>query len=170
MERLDTLAALHSGAMNDVSSVPALSTALTIGFAVALVASLLLKFWLATRQMRHVAQHRGAVPAAFADRITLASHQKAADYTIAQGRLGLLELAWGTVVTLGWTLMGGLSALNQLLGPRFASGIAQQVALLAAFTIINTVIDLPFSLYRTFVLSSVWLQQDHCFALAEGHG
>jgi STE24 endopeptidase len=152
MEHLDTLAALHSGAMNDVSSVPALSTALTIGFAIALVASLLLKFWLATRQMRHVAQHRGAVPAAFADRITLASHQKAADYTIAQGRLGLLELAWGTVVTLGWTLMGGLSALNQLLGPWFASGIAQQVALLAAFTIINTVIDLPFSLYRTFVL------------------
>jgi len=154
--------------MHDVSSVPALSTALTIGFAIALVASLLLKFWLATRQMRHVAQHRGAVPVAFADRITLASHQKAADYTIAQGRLGLLELAWGTVVTLGWTLMGGLSALNQLLGSWFAADMAQQVALLAAFTVINTVIDLPFTLYRTFVLeqrfgfnkttASLWLK------------
>jgi len=123
-----------------------------MGFAIALVASLLLKFWLATRQMRHVAQHRGAVPAAFADRITLESHQKAADYTLAQGRLGLLELAWGTAVTLGWTLMGGLSALNQLLGHWFSSGIAQQVTLLAAFTVINTAIDLPFSVYRTFVL------------------
>ncbi|MDB6000666.1 MAG: family peptidase, partial [Rhizobacter sp.] len=38
---------------------------LTLLFAVALSASLLVKLWLATRQARHVAQHRDAVPEPF---------------------------------------------------------------------------------------------------------
>ena len=138
--------------MNDAVSVPAISMGLTLVFAATLMASMLLKFWLATRQMRHVARHRSQVPAAFADRISLEAHQKAADYTIAQGRLGLLELAWGTALTLGWTLMGGLSWLNQTIAQNVDAGIAQQVTLLAAFAVVGSVIDLPFTLYRTFVL------------------
>ena len=111
-----------------------------------------LKFWLASRQIRHVAQHRGAVPQPFADRISLAAHQKAADYTLAKTRLGLLELAWGTVLMLGWTLLGGLSALNALLASTLGTGIGQQLALVATFVLIGTVLDLPFALYSTFVL------------------
>jgi len=138
--------------MNEAVSTHSPSLGLTLAFAVTLMAGMLLKFWLATRQMRHVAQHRAKVPAAFADRISLEAHQKAADYTIAQGRLGLLELAWGTALTLGWTLMGGLSWLNQTIAQWMSPGIAQQVALLGAFVVIGSVIDLPFTLYRTFVL------------------
>ena len=138
--------------MTDASNIPSLSMALTVAFATALMAAMLLKFWLASRQIRHVALHRDAVPAAFADRITLTAHQKAADYTIAQGRFGLLELAWGTAITLGWTLMGGLSWLNALVAQWWAPGLAQQVALLTAFALIGSVIDLPFTLHRTFVL------------------
>jgi hypothetical protein len=73
------------------------------------------KFWLATRQIRHVARHRDAVPAPFAGTVSLAAHQKAADYTIAKSRVGLLEMAWSAAVLLGWTLLGGLHALNRLL-------------------------------------------------------
>ena len=138
--------------MNEAVSTHSPSMGLTFAFAVTLMAGMLLKFWLATRQMRHVAQHRVKVPAAFADRISLEAHQKAADYTVAQGRLGLLELAWGTALTLGWTLMGGLSWLNQTIAQWMSPGIAQQVALLGAFVVIGSVIDLPFTLYRTFVL------------------
>ena len=101
--------------MTDASPVPNYSLLMTAAFALALVASVILKFWLATRQVRHVAQHRATVPAAFQAQISLEAHHKAADYTIAQGRLGLLELAFGTAVTLGWTLLGGLSWLNQTL-------------------------------------------------------
>ncbi len=132
---------------------------MTTVFAVALLASVTLKFWLASRQVRFVAQHRNAVPIAFASHISLPDHQKAADYTIAKTRLGLLELAWGTAVLLGWTLLGGLNALNQSLlgwtdaaGGSFFSLLPQQLALLASFSVIGAVIDLPFSLYRTFVL------------------
>ncbi|OYX59284.1 MAG: peptidase M48 [Comamonadaceae bacterium 32-67-11] len=67
----------------------------TAVFCLLLTAGLLTRLWLAGRQMRHVAQHRASVPAAFAERIGLAAHQKAADYTIAKTRLGLLEGSFG---------------------------------------------------------------------------
>jgi len=129
------------------------STVLTLAFAVALLTGLAIKFWLATRQIRHVARHRDAVPAPFAERITLAAHQKAADYTIAKARLGMLEMALGGVVLLGWTLLGGLDTLNQaLLGVFGEGGMWQQLALLAGFAVISGLIDLPLSLYQTFVI------------------
>jgi STE24 endopeptidase len=131
------------------------STALTLLFAAALMASLLVKFWLATRQMRHVAQHRGEVPAAFAQTIGLAAHQKAADYALAKGRFGLLSTAFGTALLLGWTLLGGLDALNvavrDAIEPRFGA-MAYQLTLLVAFTFIGSLLELPFELYNTFVL------------------
>jgi STE24 endopeptidase len=128
---------------------PSVFTAL---FAATLVVGLVLKFWLATRQIRHVTQHRAAVPTAFAERITLAAHQKAADYTIAKARLGILELAFGAAVLLCWTLLGGLDLLNQALLAWLGAGLTQQLALLVSFVVIGGVIDLPFSLYGTFVL------------------
>ena len=128
------------------------SLLLTLAFAAALSLGLALKFWLASRQIRHVARHRSTVPPAFAERIPLAAHQKAADYTIAKGRLGLLEMALSAAVLLGWTLLGGLDALNQLLLGALGGGMWQQLALLAAFAAISGLIDLPLSLYQTFVV------------------
>jgi STE24 endopeptidase len=128
------------------------SLALTLAFAVALVAGLVLRLWLASRQIRHVATHREAVPEAFAERISLAAHQKAADYTIAKTRFGLIEMAVGAAVLLGWTLLGGLDALNQVLLNTLGGGMTQQLALLAAFAVISGLIDLPLSLYQTFVI------------------
>ncbi|MDD5028692.1 MAG: M48 family metallopeptidase [Rhodoferax sp.] len=128
------------------------ATLLTLAFAAALLLSLALKLWLNSRQVRHVALHRGQVPAAFSQTISLSAHQKAADYTLAKLRLGTLELALGTAVLLGWTLLGGLSWLNQAVMSWFGAGMTQQLALLACFVAINGVLDLPLSLYQTFVL------------------
>lgn len=129
------------------------SLVFTLLFSAALVLGLLMKFYLASRQIRHVARHRDEVPAAFAGIISLASHQKAADYTITKTRFGLLELAFGAAVLVGWTLLGGIDALNQAL---MSSGLAAygslvpQLALLAAFGLISGLLDLPFTLYSTF--------------------
>jgi STE24 endopeptidase len=129
------------------------ASTLTLVFAAALLASLGLKFWLATRQMRHVAAHRNAVPPAFAATITLAAHQRAADYTLAKARFGLLMMAFGAAVLLGWTLLGGIDTLNAALRdavqPRWGS-MAYQLALLAGFALIGGALDLPFELYSTF--------------------
>jgi STE24 endopeptidase len=130
---------------------PALS--LTLLFATLLLARLVLKFWLASRQMRHVMAHRDAVPAAFAGSVTLPAHQRAADYTVAKMRFGLLAGAFAAAVTLAWTLLGGLDALNlavrETVQPAFGD-LAYQLALLAAFALIGTVIEWPVEWYATF--------------------
>ncbi len=128
------------------------SVLLTLAFAACLLAGLAVKFWLASRQVRHVAQHRDAVPAPFDATVPLPAHQRAADYTIAKLRLGLLETAFGAAVLLAWTLLGGLDLLNQALIGWLGGGMTQQLALLAAFALIGGVLDLPFSLYGTFVV------------------
>jgi STE24 endopeptidase len=128
------------------------SLILTYTFAAALAAGLLLKFWLASRQIRHVAQHRNVVPPAFASTITLAAHQKAADYTVAKSRFGIVEMAWSAAVLLGWTLLGGLDLLNRVLADWLGGGLWQQLALLAAFSLIGGLLELPFSLWQTFRL------------------
>ena len=125
----------------------------TLVFAAALVLGLLTRFYLASRQIRHVGQHRSHVPGAFASTISLASHQKAADYTITKARFGLLEMAFGAAVLLGWTLLGGIDALNQAISRSALANygsLVPQLALLAAFAVIGGVLDLPFTLYSTF--------------------
>lgn len=123
-------------------------------FAAALVLTTALKLWLLTRQMRHVQAHRQAVPAAFAATVPLAAHQKAADYTLAKGRFAMLSLLLGAAVMVGWTLMGGLGLLDGWLRSwvpaDWLAGYAQALALVAAFTLIGSLIDLPFELYATF--------------------
>lgn len=129
------------------------SSTITWAFAAALLAWLAVRLWLATRQMRHVAGHRSAVPAPFQNSVTLQAHQRAADYTLARGRFEMISMAFGAAVLLGWTLLGGLDALNEALRgaiePRFGA-MAYQLALLAAFTAIGGVLELPFDVWMTF--------------------
>ena len=131
------------------------SLSLTLAFTAALTLGMLIKLWLATRQIRHVAQHRAAVPSPFDQTISLAAHQKAADYTQAKSRLGLLDMALGAAVLLGWTLLGGLQSLNDLIQswmPVDAAPLWGQIALLFGFIAVGAVIELPLSLYQTFVV------------------
>jgi len=128
------------------------SELMTLAFAVFLLASLAVKFWLASRQVRHVAGHRDEVPSAFREKVTLAAHRKAAEYTIAKSRFGMLEMAFAAAVLLGWTLLGGLDSINRVLLGWMGTGMAQQLALVAAFAVISGALDLPFTLYETFVI------------------
>ena len=118
----------------------------------ALLTNVLLKLWLNARQVRHVAQHRGEVPAAFVRQISLSDHQKAADYTLAKAKVSQFDILLDAGVLVAWTLMGGLSALNHFILELMAPGLGQQVVLVLSFTLISGLIGLPLSLYQTFVL------------------
>jgi STE24 endopeptidase len=118
----------------------------------ALLTNVLLKIWLNARQVRHVAQHRAEVPDAFVSQISLADHQKAADYTLTKAKVAQIDILIDAAVLLGWTLMGGLSALNAVVLEFMAPGLGQQVVLVLAFSLVGGLIDLPMSLYQTFVL------------------
>ena len=124
-------------------------------FLAALLLATALRLWLAWRHMRHVAAHRGAVPAAFADSIALEAHQKAADYTVAKTRLAMVDILIGAVLLLALTLGGGLQALATFWGGIFApGGYAYGIALVTSVAAIGGLIELPVSLYRTFVIEA----------------
>ncbi|MDE2076830.1 MAG: M48 family metallopeptidase [Burkholderiales bacterium] len=137
------------------------SMTLTLIFAVFVAAALLTKLWLDGRQIRHVARHREQVPPAFADEVSLEQHQRAAAYTIDKLRFGLITGAVGSAVLIAWTLLGGLHQLNgwvrDLVLPHWG-GLAYQLALLGAFSLISGVIDLPLSAWSTFQI-----EQKHGF-------
>ena len=126
------------------------SLTFTALFCALLVLGLVIRTVLASRQIRHVARHRGAVPAAFSDTISVAAHQKAADYTITKTRFGLLEIAIDAALLLGWTLLGGLDWLNQALLSVLGGGMVQQLALLGSFALIGGLITLPLGWYASF--------------------
>ncbi|AOJ09285.1 M48 family metallopeptidase [Burkholderia mayonis] len=122
----------------------------TLLFAVALVAMTGTKLWLASRQIRFVAAHRGRVPAQFRETIPLSAHQRAADYTVERTRLTMFEIVVGSAVLVGLTLLGGVGALDSLLTGWLGHGYGQQVALVAAVLVISSAVDLPFEYYRQF--------------------
>jgi len=124
----------------------------TLLFLVTLAASLLVQFWLASRHQAHVRSHRGKVPDAFADRITLDDHHKAADYTITKTRLGMVELFYGSLLLLGWTLGGGLEWLDSAWRTTGYGSLVVGVCFMVSAMIIMALLDLPFSLYHTFVV------------------
>ena len=129
------------------------SLALSALFAAAIVTSFVLKTWLTLRQMRHVARHRNAVPAAFAATVSLDAHHKAADYTLARGRFGLASNAFGTAVLLGWTLLGGLDTVNEAVRDAVApawGALAYQLALVAAVALIGSLVEMPLDAWSTF--------------------
>lgn len=135
---------------------------LTVAFLAALLLSTALRLWLSARHLRHIAAHRDQVPESFAGRITTEAHHKAADYTSARARLGMLETVLGVFVLLAFTLGGGLDALASawqgVFGPSGDDAgmapIAQGIALILSLAFISGLIDLPFGLYRTFVVEA----------------
>jgi len=67
-------------------------------FLCALGLSVILKLWLAQRQVRNVSANRDRVPEAFADNIQLDAHRKAADYTLANTRQSRLALVYDSLL------------------------------------------------------------------------
>ena len=123
-------------------------------FIAALVLMTAVELWLSFRQSRYVSAHRDAVPDAFKDQISLAEHQKAASYTVAKGKVNRIDGVFGMVVLLLWTLGGGLAALSGFWAGFGWSDMPMGIAFILSFFVLSSIIDLPFSLYRTFVLEA----------------
>ena len=124
----------------------------TLLFILMVFVTLAVQLWLSFRQAKHVSEHRPSVPEEFADKVTLEEHQKAADYTLTKGKFGRLQLVIGTVVLFIWTLFGGLEWLDQSWREANWGPLATGVAVLLSFTLISSLVDIPASLYNTFVI------------------
>jgi STE24 endopeptidase len=127
---------------------------LTWAFLIAVAAETVTRLWLASRQIAAVQAHRDEVPAPFRGQVAPADQQKAADYTAARVRLG----RWATVVEaltkLGFTLGGGLAAINALWRH---SGLAEPwrgACVVVTLMLLLQLIGQPFSVWRTFKIEA----------------
>src|SRR3569623_999984 len=112
------------------------------------------ELWLTARQARAVVAHRDRVPAAFQQRISLAAHQTAADYTLAKLRVERIEIGDGALLTLAWTLGGGLATLGALWSIEGTASIWRDTAFMLTAFLAMSLLSLPLALYRTFVIEA----------------
>lgn len=126
-----------------------MATPFTLVFLIFLVLATVVRLWLAGRHIRHVSAHRNHVPPRFAASIPLVAHQKAADYTIARARFGMLHTLTEAALLLALTLGGGLEAIHTVIAG-YWQGLPYGLALIFAVMALSALVDLPFSLYRQF--------------------
>lgn len=131
-----------------------MTTAFTTLFLAALALTTLLRLWLAQRHVRHVAAHRDTVPEAFRETISPEAHRRAADYTVAKVRLAMIEVVVGAFLVLALTIGGVLQALHSAWTSLGLDGLAHGMVFIAGLVVLSSIVDLPFSLYRTFVIET----------------
>ncbi len=119
-------------------------------FLITLALGLLLQLWLLQRHRRHVVKHRGYLPQAFAGKVSICEHQKAADYTVTKVAMARLELVFGALLLLLWTLGGGIQFMATTWDGLQLSPLLTGTTLVISVFIINAILELPFSLWRTF--------------------
>jgi len=122
----------------------------SILFIFALLLSLVIQLWLSNRQTNAVSQNRSAVPEAFAGQISIEQHHKAADYTMAKLAINKIELIYGAILLLAWTLGGGLDWVDSFVRTFSYNEIITGLVVIFGVMLITAIIDLPFTLYRTF--------------------
>ena len=145
----DPIQVFSAAPAGPAATAPLVFSAVFLAF---LVLSYAVRWWLAARQIRYVSAHRAAVPAQFAASIALDAHQKAADYTVAKVRLGMIDAMVSAVVLLGFTVFGGLDVINHALVAVLGAGFLAQLALVVAVMVVSSIIDLPLGWYRQFRL------------------
>ena len=126
----------------------------SILFAGALLLTTLAKLWLARRQIAYIAAHRSAVPQAFDGQIELTAHQKAADYTSTKTRFSMLTTLFDALLLLAFTFGGGIQWAADLWQYTFTSPVAQGMAAIVLVMALSSLLEMPFDLYRTFVIEA----------------
>ena len=124
----------------------------TLVFLAATLSYVITLLWLNLRQDKAVAKSFNTVPDEFSEKITLDQHQKAAEYTQAKLLVNHFEIIFSAVVLLAWTLGGGLNWLDTIWQVQTQDTLYVGVGFIISLMLIGSLIDLPFSLYRTFVL------------------
>jgi len=126
----------------------------TLIFIATLALTTLAKLWLARRQLAHIAAHRASVPEAFREKIELGDHQKAADYTSAKTRFAMFSILFDTLLLLAFTLAGGIQLLADISRGWFDAPLVQGMVTIVAVLLLSSLLEAPFSLYRTFIIEA----------------
>ena len=124
----------------------------TFIFLFAILTSVLALLWLNFRQDKAIKGSFNEVPEDFKETITLEDHQKAGQYTQAKLLANHFEIIFSTIVLLIWTLGGAMNWLDFFWQERISDPILLGTVFILSIMFIASFIDLPFSIYRNFIL------------------
>ena len=126
---------------------------LSLIFIALLVVTTLTRLWLGSRHIGYVQAHRGQVPTAFSESISLEAHQKAADYSAAKTKLVLVEAIVQALLLAALTLGGGLQWIDDSWRNVLSNHeIIRGALVICTAMFISSLIDLPFEFYKTFTV------------------
>ena len=128
-----------------------MASTLTFVFIGLLIATTLTRLWLGSRHIGYVQAHRGQVPMAFKESISLQSHQKAADYSADKTQLVLVEAVVQALLLAVLTIGGGLQLIDNFWQSILANyDIIRGALVICSALFISSLVDLPFEYYKTF--------------------
>ena len=126
---------------------------LTFTFATLLIATTLVRIWLARRHIAHIQSNRNQVPSAFKENIALDAHQKAADYSTAKTKLVITESLVQALLLAALTVGGGLQWIDDIWRNFLPmQEIIRGALVICSAMLVSSFIDLPFEYYKTFVV------------------
>ena len=124
----------------------------TFIFLFAILTSVLALLYLNFRQDKAIDNSFDAVPNGFSETIKLEDHQKAGKYTKAKLLLNHFEIIFSTMVLLVCTLGGAMNWIDGYWSQRVNEPVLMGTFFVLSIMLIASFIDLPFSIYRNFVL------------------
>ena len=119
-------------------------------FIAAVIIATEVELWLASRQIAAVAAHRDRIPQPFAGQLSPEDHRKAADYTVAKARLGMVSTVIDSAVTLALTVGGGIAAIDALWRHTGWGEPWLGLVVIGTVAAVVGIIGLPVSVVRSF--------------------
>lgn len=104
--------------------------------------------------LRHLKRYGETVPPEFADAVDPEVLRRTAAYTLAQSRLGLVESFFGAALTLAFLFGGLLPLYDRWIASLSGSFVLAGLLFFLGLQLAQTLLDIPFSLYRNFVLEA----------------
>jgi STE24 endopeptidase len=102
--------------------------------------------------IRHIAKNADHVPQEFSYKINLADHQKAAAYTTEKLKFANGVIIFNFVLLLIWIPFGGIQMLDEFSRSLNYGELTTGLIFFGLFALIGLIIELPESLYKTFVI------------------
>ena len=110
------------------------------------------RLWLRHLNLQHLKAHAHEVPAGFEGIVDRQLLARTSAYTLATSRVGLIESLFSSLLLLLFLFAGLLPWYDDLILGVTTSFIGQGCLFVLGLLLAQTLIDIPFSLYRTFVI------------------
>ena len=123
---------------------------MTLLILLAFLAVVFTSYWLKYLNLSHLKVHGHTVPPEFEDTMDPATLAKISDYTVENTQLGLIESLVDNMVLIVFLFLGLLGIYDEWISSLTGSFLGNGVLFFLVLMVAQTIMGIPFSLYRNF--------------------